>query len=439
MTDRIALDDLPSLNRDARRDRWGRYLICPPGCTKPVGYTRVTTVAKTLDSGGGLAAWKATMAACGLIMRPGLRAQWEALLAEHGGNPWYAGDEPKAACKRLIEECAAAGGANDRREIGTSLHTITALVDLGRSPAHLSPETERDVAAYQAGLAAAGIEILTDCIELSVVLDTWKVAGTCDRLVRVPGYQKPMIADLKTGTDLSYSWPSIAVQLAAYSRANAIYEQGAAEDGSQDVRAPMPDVDQENALIMWLNAGSERLELFVVDLVAGWDAFTHSMWVRNWRNLQVAQPLAGLPTAQESDDLVPLLEASLTAVSASPETEVIDVYQDEDSPQARAASYIDEVRRWLAGRITQISHYHAAATDLRGSWPGDLPTLRSSEDHTPEQLAVIEQLLDGVERRHRLPFPPDRPKTDDMGTLLYMFPGSIITNANTQNTKDSAS
>src|SRR6516162_6012262 len=64
----IPLDAIPATDT-TRRDQWGRYLVVPPGGGKPTGYTRVTTVAKALDDTGGLAPWKATMAAGGIIMR----------------------------------------------------------------------------------------------------------------------------------------------------------------------------------------------------------------------------------------------------------------------------------------------------------------------------------------------------------------------------------
>ena len=32
---------------NARRDRYGRYLVVPPGGGKPTGYTRATTVAES--------------------------------------------------------------------------------------------------------------------------------------------------------------------------------------------------------------------------------------------------------------------------------------------------------------------------------------------------------------------------------------------------------
>ena len=446
MTDSIPLDALPGA--DLRRDGYGRYMVVPPGGSAPRGYTRVTTVAGTLDSGGGLAPWKAAMTAIGLTARKGLRSQWEALVAEHGGDPWYASAGGKSECKRLVEECAAVGGANDRREQGTSLHTLTALLDLGRPVGGLSEETQRDLDAYVTGMALAGIDVVPGTVEMTVVLDGYSVAGTLDRIVTLPGFDQPMIADLKTGADLSYSWQSIAVQLAAYAHADAVYVQGDAEDGSADQRLPMPEVDQSRGLILWLNAGTGKLEPHVVDLDRGWEFFGVSMLVREWRSLKnLATPLAvaaDLSTALSAslaaldsrgpdgefvgqlqlvtdEEAVAIVEAATTEAAAV----VVDDYQP--APDADDAA---ELRLWLQGRVNAIGKEPKARVALGTEWPAAIPTLRTSHDHTPDQIAVIEALLTDIERRFGLEFPSRRPATETVAQVLDLFPGSTTTNNN---------
>ena len=114
------------------------------------------------------------------------------------------------------------------------------------------------VEIYDSTLTDAGITVLSDYIETTVVLDRHRVAGTFDRLVNVPGFELPLIADLKTGADLAWSWRPFAVQLAAYARAEAIYVQGPASDGSQDVRHPMPPIERSRGLIIHLPVGEAR-------------------------------------------------------------------------------------------------------------------------------------------------------------------------------------
>lgn len=412
----MPLSALPAPTDEWRRDQWGRYLMVPRGGGKPVGHTRMTTIAKALDNGGGLAPWKATLAVCGTIMRRGLRTQWEALLAQHQGDPWYAGEASKKACKALVEECAAAGGATDRRDTGTSLHTLTALVDLGRPPEHLTPETERDLSAYTTTLAAAGVSVVEGMVEQTVVLDDYTAGGTFDRGYRVPGFELPLIGDLKTGTDLSYSWQSIAVQLAGYAHGDDIYTQGRAADGSEDVRTPMPEVDQANGLIVWLDSATGNCELFLIDLTAGWEAFQLSMRARSWRNATVSMPLGA--GRWHGPDLMPVLEASLAVATAGGGP------GGAEPPPDTGAAAAAEVRAWLQGRIDLIGTHDRARVDLGLSWPAGLPGLLAYADHTAEQLAAIEEVLWAVEKRHGIVFPEPKPGVDLMAQVLDMFPNS---------------
>jgi hypothetical protein len=424
----IDVTQLPNITD--RRDQWGRLLVVPPSGGSPVGYTRVTTVAKALDEGGGLAPWKAAMTASGIIRRKGLRARWEALLAQYG-DPWYASAAAKEEAKRLVEECAAVGGANDRREVGSSLHAITALVDAGRTPAHLSDETERDVRAYRDGLDAQGVHVVPGAIETTVVLDQHRVAGTFDRLVTVPGFELPLVADLKTGGSLDYSWGAIAVQLAGYAHGEFVYEQGAARDGHEDARLPMPQVSPAWGLTMWLHDAT--LDLYLVDLTAGWEAFQHSMWARDWRRARPAERFVRgdmTGTLQRALDATAARDRGVGSGSTSQsqpepappvqhEQEMLDVYQR------------DAIRTWLQHRIDTIGQENAQArAALVHAWPVDVPSLRASTEHTPEQLDAIERVVDDIEKRYTISFPTKRPDVHDeaVARVITMFPGTTIIN-----------
>jgi hypothetical protein len=446
MTTSIPLSALP-IGDDVRRDRWGRYLVVPPGGGEPVGYTRATTVAKALDDGGGLAPWKATMAVCGTIMRRGLRARWEALMAETNGDPWYFGEDAKRACKDLVEECAEAGGSAERRDTGTALHKITALTDAGHIPMHLTDETQQDLTGYHKALAVAGIEFLPEYIERTVILDDWKVGGMPDRIGRVPGFERPLIADLKCGASLDYSWRGFATQLAIYSRADCIYQQGPAPDGSEDERLPVPDVDQDNGLIIWLNAGTGDCELFLVDLGAGWHAFELSMQARAWRATNhVHMPLSAGGFRRTADkDLLPALEASVAVESGDPggvtrppsETGVaalIDDYQQSsDGPDetgspsgvTAADTYLGQLRDWLQDRIDEIGTHQTARDDLLRMWPSGIPSLMTP-GHSPDQLEAILKVVNAVERLHGMPFPADLPTVTQCAVdqVLKVFPNT---------------
>jgi hypothetical protein len=230
-------------------------------------------------------------------------------------------------------------------------------------------------------------------VEVTVVLDSYQVAGTFDRLVTIPEFDLPLVADLKTGTDLRYSWQSIAIQLAAYAHADCIYSQG--PKSADDQRIPMPAVDLAHGLVMWLNAGSGTLELHLVDLEAGWEAFGLAMRARAWRQKRhLNLPFTGQAPAKPTgpDDVEDTLAASLKSETA------------DTAPQLPA------LREWLQQRIDIVGRHSPQARETLGRyWPAGMPSLRSSPEHSDEQLAAIEHALDRAEAKHTIPFGDPKP------------------------------
>lgn len=254
-------------------DRYQRPLILLPGAKDVAPFTRVTTVAKTLDGQEALSEWKSRMVAEGACLRSDLVAQYAATL------PCLAKDHPDWKKQRglqnqlaeaMKEAAAASAGAN----LGDALHTMTARVDRGEKFRPLPPH-DASIKAYQECLVQHGVEILPEYVEQTVVLPELGVAGSFDRLIRKA--ERLFVFDLKTGQDLSYSWPSICIQLALYSRATYLY------DWDTQTCNDMPPVDQKIGLVLWLPAGTTRAELHVVDLEAGWEAAEKALWARRWR------------------------------------------------------------------------------------------------------------------------------------------------------------
>lgn len=370
--------DEPAIRTEARRDQWGRYLVVPPGKSKPVGYTRATTVAKTLDDGGGLLPWKATLAMTGLMRRQGLRGKFEALMSQHPDKgPWYGSTDSKKQAKKLVEQCAEAGGSADRADLGTALHSIVEQINKGQAPLMVQPETQADIDAYRA--ATEDMIIDARFCELVVVLDEWRIAGSPDMLrVTVPGLDEDVVADLKTGDNLDYSWQSIAVQMAGYANADNVYVQGDADDGSEDERLSMPPISKDVGLVIHLPAGQARCDLYTVDLASGWKAFQRSMWTRDWRkNKTLAKPFQVAPGA------VPPSPVEQAAASDLPP----------DAAVGNAAADGDVSRRRQL-----LDRYHALPEVDRKRFDARKP-------NNPN-LNAVEKLLDEVGRRHEPPDPP---------------------------------
>jgi hypothetical protein len=70
---------------------------------------------------------------------------------------------------------------------------------------------------------------------------------------------------------------AIAVQMAMYANAEYTYDWRTKEC------TPLPDIDKTRGVILHLPAGQGRLDLYEVDLVAGWEAAQMAMEVRAWR------------------------------------------------------------------------------------------------------------------------------------------------------------
>jgi len=167
---------------------------------------------------------KYDMAITGLVQRPDLLAQASTAI------------DDRTRMNKIANDCVEAAGAYSRANLGTALHAITEQIDLGLKPAIL-PGLQADIDAYVAGIAAYGIKMHDEFIEVLLINDDLEYAGTADRIVTLMD-GRLVIFDLKTGTDLSYSFGNIAVQLAMYANADWMYNWKTGE------RTPMPAIDK---------------------------------------------------------------------------------------------------------------------------------------------------------------------------------------------------
>jgi hypothetical protein len=206
--------------------------------------------------------------------------------------PWRSSPE-----NGIVDQAQEAAKAKSGANLGTALHRFTERIDRGEEvqvPGQWIP----DVEAYTKTLAAAGVEVIPRWLERVVVVPKLHVAGTLDRLVTVPGYDLPLVADLKTGQDVvKYGMGDISVQLALYAGATHAW-LGSTDDIRRDrwgryllpdpdknpgAYEEMPTVDRERALVIHLPVGRAECHLHVVDIAAGRLAASKAVWVREWR------------------------------------------------------------------------------------------------------------------------------------------------------------
>jgi hypothetical protein len=150
-----------------------------------------------------------------------------------------------------------------------------------------------------------------------------------------------VLSDLKTAQDLSYSWGSIAIQLAFYAGAAAMF------DCRTNTREPMPDVDKQHALVVHVPAGKGECVVYEIDFRAGFEGTALCLAVKDWR--------------KRDRFATPLL----------------------DSNRERVIAAIRGLTATQRGALAR-------------TWPAGVPTLKQSRDHTFAQLWAIGKALTAV-------------------------------------------
>lgn len=288
---------LAGIQPEPDRDRWGRYklpalsAVGDDGSRDVRSWTRVTTFAKSISDSMGLTKWQIRMAVRGIAMRPDLLALAASAPADD-----------RSTLDRVAEQAKEAAGTSSGANSGTALHAMTERVDRGER-LNVPPPWDADVAAYSRALRAARVTVDPELIERIVVCEALGVAGTFDRVLRLPGGTL-VIGDLKTGRDLSYSWLEIAIQLAIYANADAMW------NGITGQYEPMPAVDKDMGLVVHLPVGSAKATLYGVDLRAGWAAAQLCASVREQRALKNLAWVYGEEYAELSDEDIDAIEAA---------------------------------------------------------------------------------------------------------------------------------
>lgn len=247
------------MTEDIKRDRWGRPLIQPVDGGKPVAYTRVSTLAKTLDNKEQLMRWKCRQTAMGLGKRTDLVAMAGAV-----------GDD-KGKLDEIVAEAMSAAASNAAANLGTTLHALTEHVDNGTKPDYLPGELIGDLTAYEE--AMRGITVLGS--EKFIVNDDVQAAGTFDRLLALPGVGM-VVADIKTGQHEPNYPHAACIQVATYARGH-LYDH----DKGRIKYLPDLGVSTDVGLMIWLPAGKARCELYLLDLNLGWELAQTAARVRD--------------------------------------------------------------------------------------------------------------------------------------------------------------
>ncbi|HEY7822267.1 MAG TPA: hypothetical protein VIG24_05520, partial [Acidimicrobiia bacterium] len=241
----------------------------PPDGGKPIPYTRVSTLAKTLDDKTALAKWMCRQTAIGMAQRSDLVS----LVAASGEDKKIVGD--------AVEQAMAAAKSDQAANIGTTLHSLTEAYDMGiYDPQFTAHELQADIEAYEK--ATAGLSM--DGIEIFVVNDELKAAGTFDRIVTLPDGRR-MVADIKTGQNEPKYPNGVTTQVAIYARSR-IYEP---VEGRRQSLAEW-GVSQTEGMMIHLPAGQAKCDLYILDLEIGYALATVATKVREMQKVKSLIP-----------------------------------------------------------------------------------------------------------------------------------------------------
>lgn len=388
---------------EPKRDRWGRYLIPHPDGSGEVAWTRATTMASAVAETFNLAKWQTRMAAVGLAKRADLLARVAAVADPNS-------DDGKRELNKLVEQAQEIAGASQGANSGTALHAFTEAHDAGRDTVVIPAPYDADVAAYTAKMRAAHAKIHPRHIERIVIVPELGVAGTFDRIASIehppynPVSRAPMIGDLKTGKDLAYSWTEIAIQLALYAHASHIFDTATGQ------LEPMPEVDQEQALVMHLPVGRARCDLYLVNIVDGWKMAQVCHEVREWRKRKdLAQHLPINTTARQQDaDEGDASAARASSVKGDAGSTV--EAEGTDTPgaprQTAEPATPSERSQWITDRVLALKPHPDALRLLAQEWPFPGNT---RGPWTDEQVDQLDAYLRAAETAAQVPFPEPDP------------------------------
>lgn len=247
------------------RDRWGRYVLPGVGGSK-VSHTRATTFAKLGSSTYALGEWNERMLIKGLTERPDL------LALAHGLDV----KRDKKQLNGIADDAQTHAGNKVAANIGTAYHAFTerldaGLITLADVPVQYRARCEQYLDAVRAHGLVTRPEWMerTTAVRAEQVSAPAPVAGTLDRIWQLPNGEL-VIGDLKTGSDLSYGFVEIAVQL-------AIYAHGCNTHGLFDWNTKTWDgragdqIRTDFAIVMHLPADGDGCTLYRIDLIKGWE------------------------------------------------------------------------------------------------------------------------------------------------------------------------
>lgn len=363
-----------AVERDTPPITGGRYRIPDPETGKKRGWTRMSTLAKTLDDDTAITKWEKANVARGLLADPGMLTRIS---------------DPRD----LVAAAGRRGGDYLKADLGTAMHTALERHVLGLDNTGLPAPYDQDLAVIVDALARHRIVADPNYLEAVMCYPAFEAAGRLDLCAKGPWGDTLRVCDLKTGsTDFGIGvW---AAQLAGYARAPYHWRDGELH--------PAFARDAEVGMIIHAPLGQATCHIYELDLIQGHEILTAAHEARRIRNGNQGLMVPHIPPAAP----LPVSDTSKSAAkpeAAVPAAEPVHISE----PLAEVVGDLEaRTDTWLAGRIAALAGQEAAMRVVRLAWP---PDTLGTPPWTAEQRPSIEAALIAGEAAVRAPFPVERP------------------------------
>lgn len=233
----------------------GRYRLPRlDGSHKPGGWMRVSNLVSAYSDQFALRMWEIEQTLRGVKLDHGLYLELLETPPGEIDRVWVEG---------FIERCKRVAGGSAGADHGNERHAAVEGLHFGADTRLYPSEVRRMLALYRSTLARHGLTPLPGMQERRVLVEELEVVGTLDNIVN------DLVADLKTQRKF-WTFLEIAAQLACYAHGDAMWDPVAGQ------WVDMPKVRQDVALVLWMPRGSRKVDVFEVDIVAGWKTAQHA-------------------------------------------------------------------------------------------------------------------------------------------------------------------
>ena len=330
---------------------WPRIPFGGPD-SKPVAVPRASSFSQNVFDKFAVTRWKSRRAAVGFGVRPEL-----ALAVATAGA-----DDPTV--DGLIDEAAAAGGAQKAATLGTSMHSLLERW-ANSEPVVPPPDMAADWDAIQAVLV--DFDVRPVAVEQFVAWGE-NAAGSSDLFCTTNRTEGTTVLDLKTSASAlnAQRLLEMSVQLAIY----ACHTHTWTGWPGDPVEGPLPGVNQEVALVLHAPMGSGTASMLAVDVEVGLELAELALEVRQARRdpKRAVVALSAAPGSRSKNTVWGGVEAECSA---------------------------------LRGRIAAlIGGTSCTALRVKEGWPAGLPSLLDPALWPRASLDVVERYIARLESQY---------------------------------------